>query len=86
MLIDLNNTNFCKNIRYLRKKNYLSQRALAELSGISLWMLRRIEEASDPPAVDDYVVRRLCQIFGLSVETLFHARFPIPEEDRIDSK
>lgn len=86
MLIDLNNTNFCKNIRYLRKKNYLSQRALAELSGISLWMLRRIEEASDPPAVEDRVVKRFREIFGLSVETLFHARFPAPEEEGIDSK
>ena len=74
MLIDLNNTYFSGNIRYLRKRFHLSRRALAALAGISPRELRRIEKAK--VSVDYAVAARFRDIFGLPMEVLFHEKSP----------
>ena len=75
MLIDLNNTYFSGNIRYLRRRFHLSRRALSALAGISPRELRRIENAKVP--VEYAVASRFREIFGLSMEVLFHEKSPL---------
>ena len=75
MLIDLNNTYLPGNIRYLRRRFHLSRRALAALAGIPLRELRQMEGKAPPP-VDYAVAVRFCEIFGLSMELLFHKKNP----------
>lgn len=75
MLIDLNNTYLPGNIRYLRRRFHLSRRDLATLAGISLIDLCRIEKKDNIP-VDYTVAVRFSEIFGLSIEMLFHKKNP----------
>ena len=54
-----------RNIRLLRKKYYLSRRALAKLVGISEVHLKHIEAEENAPVFDSAVFSRLMQVFPI---------------------
>ena len=62
---------FCANVRYLRKKYYLSQRSLAALLEISVDSLRKLEQEELTRSVTVYTIQRICLIFGVSTDNLF---------------
>lgn len=65
---------FSRNLRRLRKERGLTQERLAELSGLHLTDVGRIERAERDPGVR--TVTRLAGGLGVPVPELFRAREP----------
>ena len=56
---------FMKNVAYLRKTNGLSKKKMAEILGISIATLNRIENNDFPPRTKANVFIRIYQKFGI---------------------
>ena len=65
--------NYCRNIRYLRRVNHLTQRELAEKLGISVGTLRRIEAEQFPPRSNSRTLNRVCDLFQISSDALLYS-------------
>ena len=76
MIIIGNRAIFCRRVRTLRKKYYLSQKALAALIGVSVYSLRGWEEETLEPMLSDESLARLCQVFDTTAAT-FYAEGPL---------
>lgn len=61
---------FGANLRALRLKYSLSQKALAKLSGISLPILRLLEQGQITRELPEETLARLCNILNCSLDDL----------------
>lgn len=60
---------FTSNLRYLRKRNFRTQKELADKIGISRTSLASYEEARAMPPLE--ILLRICQVFDIkSIEDL----------------
>ena len=64
-----------ENIRLLRARYSLSQKALAKLTGISLPVLRMLERGEITHPISDETMQRLCTILNTSVQQLQMPQF-----------
>ena len=71
MIIDATGSFCVSNICYLRKLFCLSRRGFARLAGFSEYRIRAIEEGRRVPVFSTAEVRRICAVFGITVEQLF---------------
>ncbi len=62
--------NFCSNVTYLRKKHGLTQAQMAEIMDVGVGTVRTLERGTVPPRLSAYVLRRLCDHFHISADTL----------------
>lgn len=69
------NTNFSHNIRDLRQIHKLTQVQMAEILGISISTLRRIEENA-ATRINSGMLCRVCDRFGLSVDAILLEKWP----------
>ena len=69
MIIIGNRAIFCRRVRTLRKKYYLSQKALSALIGVSVYSLRGWEEETLVPMLSNETLSRLCQVFNTTAAT-----------------
>ena len=70
MIIELNDTVFARNVRYLREHYALSRRALAKLIGISPFRLQAIENQTVLPILPFDSFLRICEVFHVDADTL----------------
>ncbi len=75
MLIIINKTIFSHQLQVLRKKYYLSQKALAALIGVSVYSLRGWELGTLEPQLHPQTLHRLCQVLDTTPEHLSGANF-----------
>ena len=62
---------FLHNIAWLRKHYGISKRRMAELLGIGLWSLNKIEKGEIPPRLDAHIIFAVSKHFGIPVSELF---------------
>lgn len=72
MMVELSTPTFGRNIRYLRGKYYLTRRSLGKLIGVSTAILGRVEREEPEMALDYEHLKRIQDIFCISMEDLFH--------------
>lgn len=77
MIIETGDGTFSRNLRYLRMKNGLSLRALAKLMDISVYSMKKLEESSTGAIFTDHTLRRMCQVFQVSVEDMLHRELEV---------
>jgi transcriptional regulator with XRE-family HTH domain len=65
----INQKDFGKRIRFLRKQRHLTQERLAEISGLSVDGIRRLERGAFSPSLATLV--SLCNGLEVSISTLF---------------
>lgn len=63
-------SNICANIRYLRKKNNLSQKTMAALLHIGVKSLRNMEQGIFPERLGVSFVMYVHRVFGILPHTL----------------
>lgn len=69
----------CINLRYLRAKHGYSKKKMAEICGIGVASLNRIEQGDMPPrAIHLGKLQRIAEHFQLPPETLLT---PLPQEE-----
>ena len=61
---------FGENVRILRTRYSLSQKALAKLVGISLPVLRMLERGEITHRITDETLQRLCAVLNVPAERL----------------
>lgn len=62
---------FCQNIRYLRKTHRLTQKRMAEICGVSVSTLRKLEDNILPPKISVRTIFNISNHFGLLPGQLF---------------
>lgn len=72
MEIIISNTQFSRNLRFLRIKHRIPQKELASRLGISVYTLRKLESGLGEIVVSYPQLRMLCDYFHVSVEDLLH--------------
>ena len=75
MQIIIRNEIFSRNLRYLRQKNKLSQKELAQRMGFSVYYLRNIELCRREAVLTYQELKLLCSILQTEVEGLLHGEF-----------
>ncbi|MBQ5321300.1 MAG: helix-turn-helix transcriptional regulator [Oscillospiraceae bacterium] len=63
---------FCENIRYLRKKNGLSEKEMAKKLGIGIKSLNSIESGYLPPRVTVDIIYAIYENFGILPKDIFY--------------
>ena len=56
---------FCDNIRFLRKTRNLSLQKMAEIMGVSVYILKKVEKGILPPSLDVSVLFKLQMAFEI---------------------
>ena len=64
-----------QNILHLRKEYGLSRKALAKLIYIPEGRLRRVENGDPGAKLYDFHLKRIADVFDVSIELLYQARF-----------
>lgn len=62
---------FCKNIKYYRKLNHLTQEMLAEKADLSISYIKQIESATEFKNVSFTSMSKLSKALGVSIRDLF---------------
>ena len=62
--------NFCRNVVYLRHLHKLTRREMAQILGISVETLGKIERQALPFRITVAMLCSLCHHFGLSMDTV----------------
>ncbi len=75
MLIEMGDDIFAKNLRYLRQKRRISQKALAEAVGISRYTLRGIESGMMRPALELDAFSKICDLLTVDHDDMVHKAF-----------
>lgn len=70
---------FCDNVYKLRKLAGLSQKKMAQLLGIGIYSLRKIERGTLPPRVSVDIFFRLRNAFHICIPSLFLPIEKLPE-------
>ena len=68
--------NFCQNLRHLRKVHDLTQREMAEIVGVSVNTLGRMERCENTVRVHCAMVCRVCDRFQISAGELLLENWP----------
>lgn len=79
MNTDLEFLCFCQNVRRLRTEAGLSQKEMAQIMGIGVYSLRKIELRMFPPRAGVDMFFRLRHTFHISIVSLFTAANETPE-------
>ena len=79
MNTDLEFLCFCQNVRRLRTEAGLSQKEMAQIMGIGVYSLRKIELGTFPPRAGVDMFFRLRDTFHISIVSLFTAANETPE-------
>ena len=72
--------NLACNLRYLRLKHHLSRKQLSELSGVSIYRLRKIEENDKSARIYLEYVEALAVVFQVEFQELFLTRLEDAED------
>lgn len=64
--------NFCRNVCYLRRKNSLTQKEMAEILGVSVSSLRKMEKGDVLPKIHCRMLLRVCERFDLPADRLLY--------------
>ena len=67
-------TILCDNIRFLRKRGSLSLREMANVTGVSLYMIRKLESGHLPARLDVNFLFRIQKVFGVKCKDLLADR------------
>ena len=67
---------FVRNIAYLRKKNGLSKRKMANLLGIGVYSITKIEKGIFPQNLNADVIYNIYKEFGIRPSEQFSQIFP----------
>lgn len=78
MILEIGSNLFGKNLRYLRKKRRISQKALAQMVGINCYTLRGIESGRICPVLELETFIRICDLFGADHDDMVHQDFSEP--------
>ena len=62
---------FCKNVKILREQNHLSKKEMAEILGVGVATLAKIEQGIIPPKMSVKIIFRLSQRFHIQEHKLF---------------
>lgn len=62
---------FCQNIRYLRNAHKLTQKEMAEICGVSISTLKKLEHNILPPRISVRIIFAISSHFNLRPEQLF---------------
>lgn len=65
--------NLCSNIIYLKNKNKLTQKELSEISGLSLYSIRKIKKGICTDEITTETLYRLAKFFKIRMADLFNA-------------
>lgn len=63
--------NFCDNVRRLRREAGLSQKEMAQVMGVGIYSLRKIEAGCLPPMMGIDAIFRLHSRFSIPLHLLF---------------
>lgn len=66
--------NFLYNVKWLRHRHGLSKKRMAELLGIGLWSLNKIENGEMPPKLDIGIIVQIKNHFGIYPKEQFESR------------
>ncbi len=81
MNIDHDIENFCENVRRLRREEGLTQKQMAQVMGIGIYSLRKLEAGCLPPMMGMDAIFRLHSRFGIPLRLLFEPyERKIPED------
>lgn len=61
----------CRNIIFLKNKWKLTQKELSEISGLSLYSIRRIQKGYCPDTLTVDVLFNLSKYYGIKISSLF---------------
>ena len=64
---------FCHNITWLLKKHNYTKKEMANLLGISIGSLNKIERGQIPPRMTTEVLNQACKHFDIPIHSLFGA-------------
>ncbi len=85
MIVEIRNETFVKNLTYLRKKYFLSCRALGHLIGVSPLLVEYIEKGKRKADLPTFAILRICTVFDVTAKelldedlSLIPASFPDP--------
>ena len=74
--------NFCPNMRHLRKVHLLTQKEMAQIIGISVGTLGRIERCDPSVRIPCTMLDRVCSYFHVSSDSLLFENWPRILADR----
>ena len=74
--------NLCQNIRHLRKVHLLTQREMAQIIGISVGMLRKIECGCPTARISCAALYQVCKHFHVSSDAILFENWPQILEER----
>lgn len=74
--MDIYYKNFCQNIRHLRQVHNLTQRQMAQLLGISVNTLGRMERCEAAVRIHSGILCRVCDCFDVSSDALLRENWP----------
>lgn len=73
-LIERQRNNFLYNVAWLRRQHRLSKKKMAQLLGISIGSLNKIENGELPPRASLEVLNKIHNTFGIALTDLFGKR------------
>ncbi len=75
---------FCSNVRYLHKAYHMSAMEMAQVLGVSVPKLRRIEKGDINVRINCDMLWRLCDYFHLSADTMIRVNLETDSYNNIE--
>ena len=64
--------NFCQNVRYMQSKYNLTQKEMAQILGVSISTLRKMEMEENKVRLNSDMLHRICDCFDLSADVFLN--------------
>ena len=77
MVTDKEIMNFCCNVKRLREDNNLTKKQMAEICGIGIVSLNKLEQGILPPRLSAYMIIGIYNNFGIMPSDLFEKEIHI---------
>jgi len=77
MITDEEIMNFCCNVKRLRVENKLTKKQMAEICGIGVGSLNKLEQGILPPRLSAYMLLGIYNYFGIMPSALFEKELHI---------
>ena len=61
---------FCRNVYYLRKKHHLTQKEMAQILGVGVGNLRKMEKGPEYPRIYGKMLIRVCNHFDIFADVM----------------
>ena len=71
--------NFCRNVSYIRRIHKLTQKQMAEILGVSVSSVRKMEAGREIPRLSGQMLCRVCDAFDLSADAFLRTEL---EQDK----